>query len=666
MDGHTTSGTFSFGVGAVELTAVSQDITVTAQLSPLSAAARWLTLTAIALLIGLFAFRLFVWNPIYRGEELEAEAEALDLAQARAGLKIAMGGLGLLAIGLILILIDQSRAYDLFQSGNVRVWLGTRFGSMWLIRLLITVATGFILADLWVGLQKDGRKTLRGWEWWFGLLLGGGLALTSSLVSHSAALARDALPATAIDPAHTLAAGIWVGGLVYLVLALWQARHRLAPESRTWLNLNLILNFSALAALSVGILTVSGGYLAWQHVGSWTSLVGTAYGRALLVKLGLALVTFAIAGVNLLYISPRLHAAYDEPDTAASAAVVNRFRRFASLEALLALLILLAAGILTDLQRGEDAPLVADAAGQTVMGQTAADLNVELTIEPALVGQNRFDVYLTDAAGTPVTDASEISLRYTFLGQSIGAATAEAEAQGDGHYVADGSYISLISPWQVEVAIRRPGVFDTFAPFRLEAGLGGNIRPLDSGGRPFERFANFMVLSGSFVTGAFLVLFAIAWGFLATRAARTEWQLIPLLALSVGVFWLGATQLNRFFTVEYTPGKFLNNPELPDAESIAVGMGLFDENCVSCHGPDGRGDGPAAGNLSPPPADFGAGHTDIHPDGDIYYWVQEGVKDTAMPAFGDKVTTEETWHLVNYVRRLSALAAQEQAEQVNQ
>ena len=70
--------------------------------------------------------------------------------------------------------------------------------------------------------------------------------------------------------------------------------------------------------------------------------------------------------------------------------------------------------------------------------------------------------------------------------------------------------------------------------------------------------------------------------------------------------------------------------------------------------------------LNPPPADYGAGHTDSHPDGDVYYWIREGLEQTAMPAFGDKLTTEETWHLVNYVRRLSALAAQEQAEQSNQ
>jgi len=31
---------------------------------------------------------------------------------------------------------------------------------------------------------------------------------------------------------------------------------------------------------------------------------------------------------------------------------------------------------------------------------------------------------------------------------------------------------------------------------------------------------------------------------------------------------------------------------------------IFTERCAACHGPAGRGDGPAAANLKPPPIDF--------------------------------------------------------------
>lgn len=650
VDGHTTSGTFSFGVGEAELTAASEDVAIIAQLSPLSATARWLTLTGIALLLGLFGFRLFVWNPLLNDVELEPAEEELDLDHARATLRIGTLALVLIALALVLIFIDQTRTYDLLQPANLQTWLGTRFGTIWLMRFFWIAAIHFNL-NLFVDVQQ-GRTELRGRSWWAGLALTAALALTSAFTSHSAALSADTLEAVAVDFAHVLAAGLWAGGLIYLALALWQAR-RLARDSRSWLNLSLIINFSALAAIAVGILLTSGAYLAWKHVGSWTALVGTAYGLALLAKIAVALLAFAIAGANLLYVKPRLYAAYEEPDSEKAARAIQGFGRLVRAEMVLALLVLLAAGILTDLQRGVDAPLLTDAPGRTVVTQTADDLDVQLTIEPALVGPNDFNLLITGAGGEPIADEAEVSLRYTFLGQSIGAATGDAEQVDRGRYRLQGSYISLVGPWQIEVSIRRPGEFDTFAPFRLEAGLGGNIRPLDSGVRPLEQFAGFMTLAGGAATGAAMLLFAIGWGFLATRAAKNEWQLIPLLAISILVFWLGASQLYTFFDLEYTPGKFLTNPILPDVESIAVGEQLYAENCVACHGPEGRGNGPAAVTLSPPPADFTAGHTATHTDGDLYYWIMEGIENVPMPAFGDTLSAEEGWHLVNYVRRLS-------------
>ncbi len=649
VDGHTTSGTFAFGYG-VAATAVTSESTITAQLSPLSAIARWLTLTGIALLMGLFAFRLLVWNPIVADVDLEAEEEALDLKLAQLGIRIGITGIVLLGLGLVLIFIDQTRVYDLLQTANLQSWIGTRFGTMWLTRFLLLAISHFNLS-LFVDV-KNGRKELRGWEWWLGFVLAIGLSLTVSLISHSAALSDETIQSILIDWVHVLAGTIWAGGLLFLALALWHARH-LNNEARAWLNLSLMLNFSAIAAIAVGLLLTSGGYLAAKHVGGWTELIGTAYGLLLLGKIGLALVTIAIAGINLLFVKPRLSAVYEEPESKRTPRVLRRFSLLVWLEMSIALLILAAAGVLTDLQRGVDAPLLADAPGQTIVTQSAEDLQVEMTIEPALVGANTFDILITDENGEPVTNAEDVSVRYTFLGQSIGSSNGTAESIGNGRYRLDGSYISLIGTWQVEVSIRRPNTFDTFAAYRLEAGVGGNIRELDSGVRPLEEFAKFMNRTGRGATGVGIVLFALLWGFVGVRAAKNEGQLVALLAISLVCFWLGGSQLFTFFTEEYTPSKFATNPILPDVESVAIGQELFNENCIACHGPEGRGDGPTAQSLTPPPADFAAGHTATHTDGDLYFWILQGIEETPMPAFGDQLTEEQAWHLVNYVRRLS-------------
>jgi putative copper resistance protein D len=65
-----------------------------------------------------------------------------------------------------------------------------------------------------------------------------------------------------------------------------------------------------------------------------------------------------------------------------------------------------------------------------------------------------------------------------------------------------------------------------------------------------------------------------------------------------------------------------------------------------------------AATLSTLPADFGGGHTDTHPDGDLYHWIRNGIDNSDMPGFAEQLSSEETWHLVNYVRRLSALTMQ--------
>jgi mono/diheme cytochrome c family protein len=131
--------------------------------------------------------------------------------------------------------------------------------------------------------------------------------------------------------------------------------------------------------------------------------------------------------------------------------------------------------------------------------------------------------------------------------------------------------------------------------------------------------------------------------------------------ISLVAFWIGINQLYTFFDTEFTPARFANNPILPDTESIAIGQELYETNCVACHGEAGRGDGPSAAALTTPPADFGSGHTASHPDGDLYYWILQGIDGTSMPAFEDEITQEQAWHLVNYVRRLSALASTSQA-----
>lgn len=98
------------------------------------------------------------------------------------------------------------------------------------------------------------------------------------------------------------------------------------------------------------------------------------------------------------------------------------------------------------------------------------------------------------------------------------------------------------------------------------------------------------------------------------------------------------------------------NPVERTAESIEIGHKLFRENCETCHGPAGLGDGPGARVLEArlpnlQDAEWAAQKT----DGEWFYKIAVG-KDP-MVGYEDFLEEEEMWHVVNYVRSLSVAQA---------
>ncbi len=91
--------------------------------------------------------------------------------------------------------------------------------------------------------------------------------------------------------------------------------------------------------------------------------------------------------------------------------------------------------------------------------------------------------------------------------------------------------------------------------------------------------------------------------------------------------------------------------------SLARGAQVYQANCAACHGLAGRGDGPAAAALNPPPANLSAATdlTDRSPL-DFYHRITIGVGGTAMPAFESQLSVQDRWAAAAYatVLRLPA------------
>ena len=91
------------------------------------------------------------------------------------------------------------------------------------------------------------------------------------------------------------------------------------------------------------------------------------------------------------------------------------------------------------------------------------------------------------------------------------------------------------------------------------------------------------------------------------------------------------------------------NPVKPTAISIDNGKALFKSHCAVCHGPRGRGDGPAATGLNPRPADLMRSARMLR-GGVVAGVITDGRG--AMPSFKATLTQAQIWDLTNFVKNL--------------
>jgi mono/diheme cytochrome c family protein len=89
------------------------------------------------------------------------------------------------------------------------------------------------------------------------------------------------------------------------------------------------------------------------------------------------------------------------------------------------------------------------------------------------------------------------------------------------------------------------------------------------------------------------------------------------------------------------------NPIPRNKASMERGKKLYQTHCAVCHGPDGKGDGPAAAGLSPRPTNLVqmAGH---HSDGDFAWKIANGRG--AMPAWKGVLSENDIWDLTNFIQ----------------
>jgi len=106
----------------------------------------------------------------------------------------------------------------------------------------------------------------------------------------------------------------------------------------------------------------------------------------------------------------------------------------------------------------------------------------------------------------------------------------------------------------------------------------------------------------------------------------------------------------------------LKNPVQASAEVLSGATAHFADHCATCHGNDGRGNTLMGRGLYPKPPDMTEPSTQNLTDGEIYYIIENGIRFTGMPAFGEEPGNDndlESWDLVHFIRHLPRMTTEE-------
>ncbi len=349
-DGHPTRGEILFSiVAAIQpgadssafrdsgVAAVRPPITTAPEIpgfgveSPLYVVIRWLEFCALLTVIGTVAFRNLVLPRI----RTRTTGSGIDETTRRAAMWGRNAALAL-AVTAVLRLVAQAVAMGVAGTPmqiteGPGVFLATAWGRAWIVQMVVAVIAALIFNRAGSGRGDDkSARTI----WQLATVATLMLAVTPALSGHAAAASRLWGGAIVVDAAHVIGAGGWLGTLLLtLAVGLREPMGATSPDLHA---AELFNAFSPVALMFGGLAAITGVTSGWLNLGSFSALVGSSYGKVLLIKLALVFLVGAAGAYNWLRARPALGRGFG----------TRAIRRSASLEIGLGIAVLLVTAIL--------------------------------------------------------------------------------------------------------------------------------------------------------------------------------------------------------------------------------------------------------------------------------------------------------------------------------
>ncbi|MGC4107425.1 MAG: copper resistance protein CopC [Thermomicrobiales bacterium] len=632
-DGHTANGYFTFTVGtAADVSSVVTIPTLkTGQAAPqiLQTASRWAALAGLAAFIAVWPMWVLIvrpaLTPIWRdGPRLTRRMKRYTQV---AFLLAVLGSVFALLVQAMSL--TQGTFFD-----KVMNTLGqTRYGSLWLTRVGLFAALGLMLsACAWWFLRQRRFEHIGAW------VLTLALPIPFSLNAHASAQPAGRTTAIVADYAHLLSAGVWVGGIAILATVLLPAMRWLDPQERRQVLVTAIPRFSLLAIIAWLTLGLTGFYAGWLQVGNLNALTTTPYGRSLMVKLALLVVVLAIAAVNLLLIERHLRRKLDDGQAMLWS---RRLTWTVTAELILVIGVLGAVGQMTSQEPARD--VVVTRSQQIEVTYKDANPPSTLLIAPGVAGVNHFrlEVNVPDGQSLP-TDTTALLRLSLPENPGLGTKQIALSRVAGNAFEYHGSDLGITGNWQIEMILREPNTDQIEATQTVT--IAATPSQEDVPGTPWR----FETTGG--VSGLILLLAglgALTFAVMEARGRlRKETAGLGVAAIALGIVLLLQARIDPILAVSAAQGAI----DAKDVAMVERGSDVYTTYCLSCHGADLRGDGPASTGMTPPPADFSQPHTMVHSDDDLVYWITNGKQGTAMPGFRNDLSDQQIRDVLAFIQ----------------
>jgi copper transport protein len=425
-DGHPVSGSLLFGVGEGALDRSAQPSSNGDRLwEIIGGISRFIMYLAALIAAGVAFFLAFIHD--------RAEDRWRIVPFVRIGSLLAL----LSATGIVMsqaALLTGKGAGAVTDSNVLRDVLNQNLG--WSLALLMI---GLAAVHLSTDIPKKVVSN--------SLALSGGLAVTVSFAvwGHATELSPKAI-SLAADAIHATAAALWLGGLVGLVMVL-----SLRTPDTVRATAGIISRFSLMAFWSVIALAIAGLTLTITGSdASLNSILTTTWGQLVLAKIGLTLIVVLIAAWNRRTLVPSLIS----PTENTGDLVVRwaAFLRTIRAEAVLLVAVVALTAIVVNVPPARTA--VVAKTDRVDITQRVDTGNVQLSVDPAIVGPNTVAVRYTDGTGQPINVANSMSVEFSQPSAGLEPITRQVPASEPGVFVIQGNELSIPGTWTITIAVR--------------------------------------------------------------------------------------------------------------------------------------------------------------------------------------------------------------------